>query len=199
MTISEWSSAFLDAVLQASAALPVLTLAERAWGGATGTGVKIAVIDSGVSAEQPPVNGLAGSFAVEVDDSAAAGYRIVEGPHEEMYCHGTACAGIIRMLAPEAEIYNVRVLGKNLTTRGALFAAALPLLIDAGMQVANLSLSSRSGQWFGPLHALADEAYFRKVMLVCAANSAPGPTYRSQYASVFSVAAREGQYPFSIA
>lgn len=200
MTLPEWSSAFSDSVLQTITPLPLpAPTHEWAFGGATGKGVKVAVIDSGVSAEHPRVNGLAGSVAIESDDSAPDGYRIVEGPHEDLYGHGTACAGIIRMLAPEAELYSVRVLGKNLTTRGALFAAAIRWAIDAGMHVANLSLSSRSEQWFGPLHALADEAYFHNLMLVCAANNVPGPTYPSQYASVFSVAAREGQDPFSIA
>ncbi|THG30740.1 S8 family serine peptidase [Naasia lichenicola] len=200
MTLPEWSSAFNDAVLQPTVALPLpAPTQDWAFGEATGAGVKVAVIDSGVSAEHERVGGLAGSVALEVDDDSPEGYRIVDGPHEDLYGHGTACAGIIRGLAPEADIYSVRVLGKNLTTRGALFAAAIRWCIDNGMQVANLSLSSRSEQWFGPLHALADEAYFRNLMLVCAANNVPGPTYPSQYASVFSVAAREGHDPFSLA
>lgn len=199
MSLPEWASAFSDAELTPAFPLPLPSPPrEWAWGSATGKGVKVAVIDSGVSADHPRVGRLAGSVAIEADDSQA-GFRIVEGPHEDLYGHGTACAGIIRMLAPEAEIYSVRVLGRNLTTRGALFAAALRWSIDAGMQVANLSLSSRSEQWFGPLHALADEAYFHNLMLVCAANNVPGPTYPSQYASVFSVAAREGHDPFEVA
>lgn len=200
MTLPEWSSAFRDAVLRPITPLPLPTPTHTwAWGSATGEGVKVAVIDSGVSADHPRVAGLAGSIAIEPDDRSVDGCRIVEGPHEDLYGHGTACAGIIRMMAPQADIYSVRVLGKNLSTRGAMFAAAIRWSIDHGMNVANLSLSSRSEQWFGPLHALADEAYFHNLMLVCAANNVPGPTYPSQYASVFSVAAREGDDPFTIA
>jgi subtilisin len=199
VTLPEWSGAFAADRLAATTALPLpAPTREWAWGSATGHGVRVAVIDSGVSAGHPRVGGLAGSVAIEAADNPE-GYAIVEGPHEDLYGHGTACASIIRMLAPEAEIYSVRVLGRNLSTRGSLFAAALRWTIDAGVHVANLSLSSRSEQWFGPLHALADEAYFRNMMLVCAANNVPGPTYPSQYASVFSVAAREGQDPYAIA
>ena len=58
------------------------------------------------------------------------------------------------------------------------------------MHVVNLSLSSKADAMFGPLHEIADEAYFAGTVLVCAANNLPGPTYPSQYASVVSVAAR---------
>jgi subtilisin family serine protease len=67
------------------------------------------------------------------------------------------------------------------------------------MDVANLSLSSSSSQWFAPLHDAADHAYFRRLLLVCAANNLPGPTYPSQYASVISVAAHRRANPYEIA
>jgi subtilisin family serine protease len=200
VTLPEWSSAFVSDALQLVEPLPLPTpVRDWAWSGATGKGIKVAVIDSGVDGDHPRVGGLAGSVAIEADGEAEAGYRVVEGPHEDLVGHGTACAAIIRMLAPEAEIYSIRVLGANLKTKGAYFVAGIQWALDAQMNVANLSLSSRSDQWFGPLHDLADEAYFNNVMLVCAANNVPGPTYPSQYASVFSVAALEGQDPFSIA
>ena len=67
------------------------------------------------------------------------------------------------------------------------------------MAVANLSLSSKSEAMFGPLHEVADEAYFSGTLLVSAANNQPGPTYPSQYASVVSVAARAGDDPMALA
>ncbi len=51
---------------------------EWAWGGATGRGVRVAVIDSGVDADHPRVGGIAGSVAFELDADAEDGYRIVE-------------------------------------------------------------------------------------------------------------------------
>ena len=62
---------------------------------------------------------------------------------------------------------------------------------EAGASVANLSLSSRSEAYFGPLHELADEAYFRNVLLVSAANNVSVASYPSLYASVVSVAAHD--------
>jgi subtilisin family serine protease len=200
MSLPEWSGAFTPDALKEVDALPLpAPVREWAWGGSTGRGVKVAIIDSGVDADHPRVGGIAGSVAIEVDEASDTGYKVIEGKHEDFVGHGTACAAIIRMLAPEAELYSVRVLGPNLRGRGALFLAGIQWALDEGIQVANMSLSSSSDRWFAPLHEIADEAYFRNTVLVCAANNVPGPTYPSQYASVLSVAAREGQDPFAIA
>jgi len=200
VTSPAWSSAFDAPALTPVEALPIpRPTRDWAWGEATGTGVKVAVIDSGIDADHPRVGGVAGSVAFERDTEADSGLRVVEGPHADLVGHGTACAGIIRSLAPAAEIYSVRVLGSNLKGRGSLFLEGIRWAVDQGMHVANLSLSTGNDQWFAPLHDIADEAYFKGVLLVCAANNVPGPTYPSQYASVISVAAREGSDPYAIA
>ena len=200
MSLPAWSGAFAPSALQEIDALP-LPAPTRDWafGSATGRGVKVAVVDSGIDADHPRVRGVAGSVAIEPDPSSSTGYKAAEGPHEDLVGHGTACAGIIRSIAPEAEIYSVRVLASNLRGKGSLFLAGIRWALDSGMQVVNMSLSSSSDQWFGPLHAIADEAYFSNAMLVCAVNNVPGPTYPSQYSSVLSVAAREGRDSFAIA
>ena len=198
-TLPAWSAAFEDGRLAPVRALPLAQAREWAFGGSTGAGVKVAVVDSGVDAHHPRVGRLAGSVGFDVDPAAAQGFRETGGEHEDLVGHGTACAAIIRALAPEAELYSVRVLGANLKGRGLLFHAGIAWAVDHGMDVANLSLSSKSTALFGPLHEIADEAYFARTVLVCAANNQPGPTYPSQYASVVSVAARAGDDPWSLA
>lgn len=198
MTLPEWSAAFTGL-----ADVPALPLPgspqDWAWGGATGSGVKVAVVDSGIDGGHDRVGGVAGYVAFEPDADADGGIAVVEGEHEDLVGHGTACAGIIRSLAPETSIYSVRVLGSNLKGRGGLFLAGIRWAVENGMDVVNLSLSSKSPNFFAPLHEVADEAYFRSTILVCAANNSPGPTYPSQYAAVVSVAAREGTDPWRIA
>jgi subtilisin len=141
------------------------------------------------------VGEVAGWVALHHDPDAPGQVRATEGPHEDLFGHGTACAGIIRSLAPEAELFSVRVLGARLTGKGMVFAAGLRWAIDHGMQVVNLSLSTGRRDYFAVFHELVDEAYFANVMLVCAVNNVTGPTYPSQYASVFSVAANEATDP----
>jgi subtilisin family serine protease len=194
-----WSGAFDRGAIQEVAALPFAQVREWAFGGSTGAGVRVAVIDSGVDAEHPRVGGVVGGVAFHLDAEAEHGYVEDEGPHGDLVGHGTACAGIIRSIASEAEIYSVRVLGANLKGRGALLHAGVEWSVERDMHVANLSLSSKAEAMFGPLHEVADQAYFSGTVLVCAANNLPGPTYPSQYASVISVAARAGSDELALA
>jgi subtilisin family serine protease len=187
-----WSAAFARGAVDEVVALPIPEVREWAFGGSTGAGVRVAVIDSGIDADHPRVGGVAGAVAFEVHPDDDLDYLAREGPHEDLVGHGTACSAIIRSIAPEAEIFSVRVLGANLKGKGALLHAGVEWSVEQGMDVANLSLSSKSDAMFGPLHEVADEAYFAGTVLVCAANNLPGPTYPSQYASVISVAARPG-------
>lgn len=187
-----WSDAFADEELPRLPALPLADAREWALGGSTGAGVSVAIVDSGVDADHPDVGGVASAVAFEADDSNADGYRAVRGPHEDLVGHGTACAAIVRALAPEAELHSVRVLGANLKGRGLLFHAGIRWVVEHGVAVANLSLSSRAEAMYAPLHEVADRAYFAGTLLVSAASNEPGPTYPSEYASVVSVAARPG-------
>ena len=197
--LPQWSADFGGERLARVSALPLEDLRAWALAGATGAGVRVAVVDSGVDAAHPRVGGVAGWATVVSDSEDPETHRVVEEPHEDLVGHGTACAGIIRSLAPDVEIWSVRVLGENLRTRGTRFLAGLRWALDHGMHVANLSLSSRSDLLYGPLHAVCDDAYFMGVPLVCAANNMPGPTYPAQYSSVLSVAAREGADPWGLA
>jgi subtilisin len=196
MTLPAWSEQFTPERLPGfRSALPATISRDWALGDATGAGIRVAVIDSGVDGSHPAVGGLSGGVLLEYDPNAPSSARLIEGDHPDVVGHGTACAAIIRGLAPACELYSVRVLGSRLTGKGPVLAAGVRWAIDHGMHVVNMSLSSGKSDYFGLFHALADAAYFRNVMLVCAANNVPGPTYPSEYAAVFSVAAHAGEDP----
>jgi subtilisin family serine protease len=182
-----------------SIGLPQAITKEWAWGGASGRGIKVGIVDSGVDAAHPAVGRVAGYVSLEYDPDADDGVRSTAGPHDDLYGHGTACAGIIRIAAPECEIYSVRVLGSKLTGKGTVFAAGLRWCIENEMQVVNLSLSTSKRDYFDLFHEIADEAYFHNLMLISAINNVEAPSYPSQYSSVFSVAAHDGKDPFAFA
>ena len=187
-----WSWAFQPGALQqVDVDLPHEITPEWAWGGSTGSGVKVAVLDSGVDADHPWVRSVEGAVAVDFDSEAPGNVRFTEGPHEDVFGHGTACAGIIRRMASDCEIYSVRVLGPKLTGKGFVFAAGLRWALRNGMRVVNLSLSTGKRDYYSVFHRIADEAAFRRVMLVCAINNMPGPSFPAEYSSVFSVASHE--------
>jgi subtilisin len=191
-----WSSAFAPDALQKLRRVGPIDNVDRdwAWGGSTGKGVKVAVIDSGVAADHPAVGSVEGYMAISEGPRGALFFDTE--PHEDVFGHGTACAGIIRALAPECDIYSVRVLGPSLSGRGSVFAAGLRWAVDNGMQVCNLSLSTSKRDFFGVLHQLSDRAYFDNVMVVASANNMPGASYPATYASVFSVASHDIEDPY---
>ncbi|MDQ3937519.1 MAG: S8 family serine peptidase [Chloroflexota bacterium] len=184
-----WSEPFAPAarerLIRAAALQPIDR--QWAWGGATGAGVKVAIVDSGVEGTHPAVAGrLTASVAVEMVGDEP---RVVADDAVDLYGHGTACAGIIVGLAPEVEIYSVRVLGAELRGKGVAFLAGLEWAVENGVQAMNLSLSSKSERLFAHFHGLVDRAYFRHIALVSAVNNVPGLSYPSTFSSVFSVAA----------
>lgn len=168
-----------------------------AWGGATGTGIAVAVVDSGVDATHPAVGAVDRAIALRWDPEAEVAVS-AEGPHDDLFGHGTACAGIIRRVAPGAALWSVRVLGSKLTGKGTVFAAGLRWAIEQGARVVNLSLSTGKQDYFGLFHEIADEAAFAGTVLVCATNNVPAPTYPAQFSSVISVAAHDGRDPFCL-
>jgi subtilisin family serine protease len=163
-----------------------------AWGGSTGSNVKVAVIDSGIDAAHPAIGGaVQGQVAVT---ESAHGPAFDTAPHGDSLGHGTACAGIIRSIAPDAELYSVKVLHGRRTT-GSAFSAGLHWAIENRMQVCNLSLGTTKKDFHWVLHELADQAYFRNVILITAANNLPTPSYPSNCASVITVGAHATQDP----
>jgi subtilisin len=195
-----WSEQFTaDAIRQLTSFGPFTEInPDWAWGGSTGAGVHVAVVDSGVEHDHPILEGcVRGGVVVEFDETAENNVRI--DPDDlpvDFAGHGTACAGIIHSIAPQAEIYSVRVLGKDLHGRAIQFAAGLDWATEHDMQVVNLSLSTKLEEYFALFHDLADQAYFRNVNLISAVNNLPEPSYPSLYSSVISVAAHAGQDPF---
>jgi subtilisin family serine protease len=195
-----WSQQFTPAAIrEVIASGPIADLTpEWAWGGSTGRGVKVAVVDSGIEHDHPAVAGsVRGGVVAEYDEQAEDGYRIdPDDPPRDLSGHGTACAGIIHALAPEAEIYSVRVLGSDSKGRAIQFAAGIDWATENGMHVANLSLCTSRKEYYALFHQLSDDAYFKNVMLISAVNNLPEPGYPSMYSSVVSVAAHEGRDPF---
>jgi subtilisin len=196
-----WSSQFSSQALQQVESIGPLSqlTPEWAWGGSTGEGVKVGVIDSGVEHDHPALEGrVAGGTVVEMDRRTKSQVRFKEDdPPSDIFGHGTACAAIIHGLAPEAELYSIRVIGRDLSGKAMQFAGGIQWAIEHGMQVVNMSLSTSRQEYYGLFHELADDAYFNGVVLVSAVNNIPAPSYPSLYSSVISVAAHEGKDPMT--
>ncbi|WP_432838225.1 S8 family peptidase [Dactylosporangium sp. CA-092794] len=156
-----------------------------AWGGSTGHGVRVCVVDSGVERDHPLVGPLTGSWTVVNRDGT--GLAVEETTSGDVCGHGTACASIIRRTAPDCELFSVRVLGERFSGSGEMLLAGLRWAIEQDFDVINLSLSTTRPRYVEELRALADEAFFRRIAIVASAHNTPVESFPWRFASVISV------------
>lgn len=196
-----WSSQFTsDAIRELQALGPIGELTrEWAWGSSSGKGVRVAIIDSGIEKDHPALErSVQGGVVVEWDAEERNKVRYVEdNDPNDLSGHGTACAGIIHAMAPDADLFSVRVLGRDMTAKALQFAGGLRWAIEHEMHVVNLSLSTSRAEYYALFHELADEAYFNNIVLVSAVNNISVPSYPSLYSSVISVAAHDCHEPMT--
>jgi subtilase family protein len=106
--------------------------------------MKIGVIDSGVYAAHPHVNGVAGGIGITSDGREQSDYTDHLG-------HGTAVTAVIREKAPEAEIFAVKIFHESLTTRIEPLIAAIDWCVRNRMDLINLSLGTSNPAHEPPL------------------------------------------------
>jgi len=147
---------------------------------ADGTGVRVAVIDSGIDYMHAALGGGFGQ-----GHRVYAGYDYVNGDPDPMddHGHGTSVAGIIGSndavytgVAPNCQIMALKVISSSGMGRGTDVLAALEHAVDPdgdpatddGAQVANLSLGSKNGTASDYVARAVDNAS-NLGMIVCAA------------------------------
>ena len=179
--------------IDAPGALRETVTREWAIAGSRGA-VDVCVVDSGIEVGHPLIGGLASARAVvrEGDD-----FVIVDDDIGDVCGHGTACAGIIRAIAPDCRLHSVRVLGSGATGAGDLILAGLRHAIEAGHRVISLSLSTTKRRFAEELHDLTDEAYFNRSILVASAHNLPVDSYPWRFSSVISVGSHEEADPLT--
>src|SRR3954452_9974379 len=154
--------------------------APQAWqNGASGQGVDVAILDSGVS----PVRGLDGNNKLVYGPDLSFDSQNPNTAHLDGYGHGTAMAGIIagndgdyRGVAPQARVVSVKVGAANGAVDVSQIIAGIDWVTehahDPGynIRVLNVSLGTDSTQWYGsdPLAAAAENAWRHGIVVVAA-------------------------------
>jgi subtilisin len=162
---------------------------EWAWGGADGAGVRVCVVDTGIEAGHPMVGGVDQSVTVVQREDGSVG--VEPCAPADPAGHGTACAGVIRSVAPAAAISSARVLTSGTGGTGAALLAGLAWAVDSGFDVINLSLATTQEKFAATLHDLADRAYFSRSVLVASAHNRPVRSYPWAFSSVISVSSHD--------
>jgi len=165
---------------------------DREWalGGSTGAGVRVCVLDSGVQPDHSDVGPVERAVAVEPDAEGFA--TVVDDTTGDAYGHGTACAGLIRALAPDVTVESVRVLGQEKRGSGGAMLAGLSWAVEQGYDVINMSLSSTKRELTAPLQEIADKAYFRRSLIVASAHNMALKSWPWRFSSVISVGSHDG-------
>jgi subtilisin len=169
---------------------------EWAFGDATGKGARVCILDSGVEPDHPLVGKVDSAVVLTAGED---GGPVIDDDTEGDVCgHGTACAGIVRSLAPECEIHSVRVLGAGYTGSGKILLAGLRHAIEQGFDVVNMSLSTTKKDHAAALHELADTAYFQRTVLVASAHNMPVESFPWRFSSVISVGSHMEEDPMTL-
>ncbi len=146
-----------------------------------GSGVHIAVLDSGIEIGHPEFGGRKLRCDRVFEEISSNGIG------EDLYGHGTAVASIIWDLAPNAEIGSFRVLGPNLKSRTSLVSAAASDAIQRGFHILNCSFSCSIPGHVGIFKSWIDEAWKAGVHVVGASGSHHEPEWPAHFTSVLGV------------
>ncbi len=153
--------------------------APAAWKtGATGKGVRVAVLDSGVDATHPDLKGR----VVAAADFAGTGSttdRNGHGTHVAAIVAGTgkASAGARRGIAYQADLLNGKVLDDDGGGHESAIIAGMEWAVQNRARVVNMSLGGEPGEGLDPLSLAVNRltATSGALFVVAAGNSGPAP------------------------
>ncbi len=150
---------------EAPAAIP--SFAPPAWAaGATGRGVRVAVIDSGWDRGIDDARVLPGAGI----DRADGRIRVTDDDGDRNG-HGTAAAHQVLALAPEARVVPIRVFGETLETSPGAIVAALDRAVEQRADVINLSLGTTREEAVRPLYAACERARRAGAIVIAAGDN----------------------------
>ena len=137
-----------------------------------GTGVKVAILDSGIDLDHPDLN---------VTGNVTFVPGTLNGDDDNG--HGTFVAGIVGALdneigvigvAPEAALYSVKVLNSTGGGVMSVILSGIQWSVDNGMQVINMSLGG-SLDWPDTLKQALDTAYNAGIVIIAGAGNGGTP------------------------
>ena len=119
------------------------------------------MIDSGVHAAHPRIQGVAGGVSITRDGREEADYLDRIG-------HGTAVTAVIREKAPDAEIFVVRIFHDRLAARIETLVRAIEWCVENGMHLINLSLGTSNPDHEPVLQRAVEQVLLKGITLVAA-------------------------------
>jgi len=127
----------------------------------SGRGVRVAIVDSGVHATHPHVNGIEQGVAIRADGS-------LDDDFADRLGHGTAVAAAIREKAPDALLVAIKVFWDTLATDIGSLVSGIDEACRRNARIINLSLGTSNPAHRTLLEAAADRAMQHGAFIVAA-------------------------------
>lgn len=162
--------------------------ANTAWDSSQGSGVTIAILDSGIDTRHP-----------DLIDHIVAGYNFVDGNTnvEDVHSHGTKTAGAaaaslnngigVASVAGQVKIMPIRVANSSLYATWSAIASGITYAADRGVRVASVSFNGAAGS----ASVLSAADYMRSkggLVFISAGNSNVDPGYANTSSAVIVAA-----------
>lgn len=161
--------------------------------GATGAGVRVAVVDSGWDRARNDPRVLPGAGFVHPDDDRPGERSDDDGDRSG---HGTGAIGQVLAVAPGARVVPARVFGRRLETSPRALLEGLEWAVAQGVDVVNLSLCTTREDFLRPLYALCEAARRAGTVIVAAGSGDAERSYPAVFDGVIGVAAGRFTSPY---
>lgn len=166
-----------------------------------GTGIKVAIIDSGVEVTHPALEGiqLADDISVSCD---GVNLKIEEGVGSDVYGHGTAVASLVLKEAPGVTLGSFRALDSSNHARSFVIAECVNQAMARGYQIINCSFGCRGlPRYVMDYKEWVDRAYLQGVQIVAACSNVGAgirewPAYFPSVLSVRGIDCAEDEFFF---
>jgi len=151
----------------------------EAFPGATGKGVRVAVIDSGVNPNHLHVQSLAGGIAIGIESGINS--------YVDFLGHGTAVLAAIQEKAPAATFFAIKIYYRTLRTDINFLVTALNWAIGEGVDIVNLSLGTTNPAYHDLMISIVQRANNAGILLVSAAEIDSVPSLPGSLPGVIGV------------
>lgn len=172
------------------------------WDESKGSGISVAVLDTGIDVDHPDLNVVGGRRFYTITTGPPQKRLREDDNYDDVYGHGTHVAGTIAALdngigvvgvAPKVALYAVKVLDDTGSGSVSAIVAGIEWAVNNDIPVLNMSLGSTTHSQ--TLQDACDNAYAAGHLVVAAAGNEGEGTdtviYPAKYESVIAVAASD--------
>jgi subtilisin family serine protease len=161
----------------------------------TGAGVKIGILDTGIVDLPNLQRQIAGHFYIEEENHRLRIFKSQTGFDD--LSHGTVCADIIHRHAPDALLFDVKVMDANALNSRFKLEAGIRLGIEQGWHILTLSVGTQVED--PQLKRATEEALARGIIILSAIEcGAAKPGFPAAYPGVISIDYDSFKHPLAV-